>query len=66
LYCVLFFKLEEEEKSALLLHLPKLVVETVVFGSASGMGCLLVVASPQAIADETAVFLIAYLSRRCR
>jgi hypothetical protein len=52
------FKLEEEESPALLLLLPKLFVETAVFGSASGLGCVLVVASPQARADKTVVFLI--------
>ena len=34
---------------ALLLHLRKLFVETAVFGSASGLGCCLVVAIVQAI-----------------
>jgi hypothetical protein len=43
----LFFKLEEEEKLTLLLHLPKLFAETVVFGSAFGLGCILVVAFAQ-------------------
>jgi hypothetical protein len=47
LYAIFIFKIEEE-KPALLLHLPKLVAETVVFGSASGMCCRLVVATPQA------------------
>jgi hypothetical protein len=41
------FKLEEEENTALLLHLPKLVAETVVFCSAFGLGCRLVVATVQ-------------------
>jgi hypothetical protein len=53
---VLFFKLEEEKNPALLLHLPKLLAETTVFGSGSGLGCRLVVASPQATAGKTAVF----------
>jgi hypothetical protein len=44
---VLFFNLEEEVKSALLLHLPKLDAETAVFGSAFGLGCKVVVAMPQ-------------------
>jgi hypothetical protein len=52
---VLFFKLEEEEKPALLLHLPKLFLKTAVFGLASVLGCLLVVASLQATADKTAI-----------
>jgi hypothetical protein len=56
LFGVLIFKLEEEENTALLLHLPKLFAETAVFGSASGLGCRLVVASLQAIADKTAIF----------
>jgi hypothetical protein len=50
------FKLEEEEKPALLLHLPKLFAETAVFCSASGFGCRLVVAFPQGSAVETAIF----------
>jgi hypothetical protein len=45
---VLFFKLEEEGNTPLLLHLPKLVAETAVFGSAAGLGCCLVVAIAQA------------------
>jgi hypothetical protein len=45
---LIFFKLEEEENTALLLHLPKLVVETIVFGSASGSGCRVVVELSQA------------------
>jgi hypothetical protein len=53
---VLFFKLEEEEKPAPLLHLPKLFAETAVFGSASGLGCWLVVAIVQARAEETGIF----------
>jgi hypothetical protein len=52
----LFFKLEEEEKLALLLHLPKLFAETPVFCSASGSGCRLVVATVQARAYKTANF----------
>jgi hypothetical protein len=43
----LFFKLEEEESPALLLHLPKLIVKPTVFGSASGLGCCLVVGFAQ-------------------
>jgi hypothetical protein len=50
---VKIFKLEEEEKLALLLHLPKLVAETAVSTSAPGSGCRMVVASPQARADKT-------------
>jgi hypothetical protein len=53
---VLIFKLEEEEASALLLHLLYLIVETSVFGSAFGFGCLLVVATVQATAHKTANF----------
>jgi hypothetical protein len=41
-------KLEEEENPALLLHLPKLFAKKAVFGSASGLGCWLVEATPQA------------------
>jgi hypothetical protein len=52
---VLFFKLEEEEKSRLLLHLPKVFAETAVFGSVLWMRCWLVVATVQAVADKTAV-----------
>jgi hypothetical protein len=44
----LIFKLEEV-KPALLLHLPKLFAETAVFGSASGLGCWLVVGIAQAV-----------------
>jgi hypothetical protein len=43
-----FFKLEEEESTALLLHLPVLYAESAVFWSASGLGCILVVAIAQA------------------
>jgi hypothetical protein len=43
---LLFFKLDEE-KPALLLHLPKLFAETTVFGSASGLGGWLVVGFAQ-------------------
>ena len=50
---VKIFKLEEEEKLALLLHLLKVFAETAVSTSAPGLGCRLVVASPQARADET-------------
>jgi hypothetical protein len=46
---VKIFKLEEEEKPALLLLLPKLFAETAVFGSAVGLGCRLVVGFPQAV-----------------
>jgi hypothetical protein len=53
---VLFFKLEEEEKPALLLHLPKLFAETADFGSASGSGYRLVVATVQAAEAETDFF----------
>jgi hypothetical protein len=42
------FKLEEEEGTALLLHLPLLIAETAVFSSASQMRCRLVVATVQA------------------
>ncbi|NLF87652.1 hypothetical protein GX563_02390 [Candidatus Bathyarchaeota archaeon] len=38
----------EEEKSALLLHLLKVLAEAAVFGSASGLGCGLVVVTVQA------------------
>jgi hypothetical protein len=44
----LIFKLEEEVNTALLLHLPKVFAETTFFGSASGLGCCLVVATVQA------------------
>jgi hypothetical protein len=44
---VLFFKLEEEGRPALLLHLLKLFAETADFGSAFGLGCMLVVAIVQ-------------------
>jgi hypothetical protein len=50
------FKYKEEESPALLLHLPKLFAETAVLVSASGLGCCLVVASPQARADKIAAF----------
>jgi hypothetical protein len=42
------FKLEEEGNVTLLLHLPKLFAETAVFSSAVGLGCRLVVETPQA------------------
>jgi hypothetical protein len=45
-YGVLIFKLEEEEKPALLL-LQALFVEDCFFASAAGLGCWLVVATPQ-------------------
>jgi hypothetical protein len=50
------FKLEEEEKLALLLHLPKLYAETADIGLAFGFYCLLVVGVAQARAGETAIF----------
>jgi hypothetical protein len=50
---VKIFKLEEEKKLALLLHLLKVFAETAVSTSASGLGCWLVVASPQARAGKT-------------
>jgi hypothetical protein len=43
------FKLEEEENTTLLLHLPKLFAETTVFCSAFGLRCWLVVAFAQAV-----------------
>jgi len=43
-----FFKLVEEENTALLLHLPQLFAEDCFSGSAVGLGCMLVVATPQA------------------
>jgi hypothetical protein len=43
----IIFKLVEEVNASLLL-LPKLFVETAVFGSASGLGCWLVVGDSQA------------------
>jgi hypothetical protein len=46
---VLFFKLVEEEKPALLLHLPRDFAETSVFCSAFGLGYKLVVGVAQAI-----------------
>jgi hypothetical protein len=46
--CIIFFKLVEEETPTLLLLLPYLFAETAVFGSASGSGCYLVVATVQA------------------
>jgi hypothetical protein len=52
----LFFKLEEEGMPTLLLQLPGLLTETAVFGSGSGLGCRLVVATAQATADKTAIF----------
>jgi hypothetical protein len=42
------FNLEEEGNAALLHHLPGLLVEKAVFGSATGLGCWLVVATVQA------------------
>jgi hypothetical protein len=46
------FKLEEEGNTALLLLLPKVCAETIIFGSASGLGCRLVVAIAQAAGDK--------------
>jgi hypothetical protein len=48
-FAVLFFKLEEEEKPRLLLHLPKVFVKTADFASASGSGCRLVEATLQGL-----------------
>jgi len=45
-YAKIIFKLEEEEKLALLLLLPKLFAETAVLDSALETGCWLVVAFP--------------------
>jgi hypothetical protein len=53
---VLIFKLEEESPS-LLLHLLKVFAESAVFGSAVGLGCLLVVGFAQATLVRTALFL---------
>jgi hypothetical protein len=50
------FRYKEEETPALLLHLPKLFAETAILYSAAGLSRLLVVASPQATAEKTAVF----------
>jgi hypothetical protein len=50
----LFFKLEEG-KLTLLLLLLGLLAETADFGSASGLGCRLVVALPQGPIKETAI-----------
>jgi hypothetical protein len=47
LFGVLFFKLEEEESPALLLHLPKVFVESAVSASAVGMRRRLVVGFAQ-------------------
>jgi hypothetical protein len=55
-FWVLIFKLEEEVKPALLLLLPKRFAETADFGSASDLGCRLVVSFAQARADKTAIF----------
>jgi hypothetical protein len=60
----LFFKLEEEENAALLLHLPKLFAETAVFDSAVGLGCRLVVETVQVWFKKlrlNARFLLIYL-----
>jgi hypothetical protein len=53
------FKLEEEEKPALLLHLLAFYAERCVFGSASGCGCLLVVADSQAAKAGNNAFSLA-------
>jgi hypothetical protein len=45
-YAKIIFKLEAEEKLALLLLLPKLFAETAVLDSALETGCWLVVAFP--------------------
>jgi hypothetical protein len=49
LFGVLFFKLEEEENTALLLHLPELFAEDCYFKSAYEKRCCLVVAIAQAV-----------------
>jgi hypothetical protein len=59
---IFIFKLEEEESAALLLHLPKLFAETAVLGSASGFGCRLVVAFPQAKKRCRRLFFMPVLS----
>jgi hypothetical protein len=46
---ILFFKLEEEGNTALLLLLPKLYAETAVLDSALGTRCWLVVGDAQAV-----------------
>jgi hypothetical protein len=43
----LIFKLEEEGNTTLLLHLLQLYAETAIFGSASDLGCRLVVKTVQ-------------------
>jgi hypothetical protein len=48
----IIFKLEEEGSVALLLHLPEFLLETAVFGLASGLGCRIVVAIVQAPAEN--------------
>jgi Ca2+/Na+ antiporter len=58
------FKLEEEEKSALLLHLRKLFAESAVSGSATVLGCRLVVATVQAI-DSPLGIAASSASRAC-
>jgi hypothetical protein len=55
IFCFFIFKLEEEEMSALLLHLPAFNAESPIFCSASGLGCRLVVGFAQA-----AQFLVPY------
>jgi hypothetical protein len=62
LFGVLIFKLEEEENTTLLLHLPTLFTEAPVFVSASGLGCLLVVAFAQGLLAEQGFFLNLLLS----
>jgi hypothetical protein len=54
---VLFFKLEEEEKPALLLHLLKLFVKDCFFVSVFGLGCLLVVGCLQAAKGKSGLVL---------
>jgi hypothetical protein len=54
---VLFFKLEEEENITLLLLLPANFAETTVFGLASGLSCILVVATAQAVGSVKTILL---------
>jgi hypothetical protein len=50
----LFFKkIEEEGSAARLHHLPKLLAETAVFSSASGLGCGLVVGFTQGSSESS-------------
>jgi hypothetical protein len=58
LFRVLIFKLEEQTP-AILLHLPNLFSETTIFGSASSLGCLLVVAFAQGLLVEQGFFYFA-------